>query len=187
MESGFVVGMLPDLERLACAFHSALYDNALDREDLVQEGVLKLLMTEAKVINEDDMRRFAVRVFMNQCRDFERRAIRRYRQRYVEVDDATLEELPGPYSFASLLTKLAIEECLLTIGEVERSLVMEFIEPTRPVAEAAVRRIHQGRGVCPSITPGDIAKGRCVSRSTVRRAVDRARYALLTGGFRSCP
>jgi hypothetical protein len=186
MNSGFVVELLPELDRLAYCFRRALEDHAIDRDDLVQEGVVKLLELDDDLGDESDRKRRAIRIFINQCRSFERRAVRRYRKNYVEMEDELLAELPGPYSFASLLTRMAIEECLSTISEMDRSLIMEFIEPTQAVALAAVRRIYRsdGHGTSPSIIPGDIANGRGVSRVTVGRALKRARYALVTGGFR---
>ncbi len=185
MNSEFIVSLIPELERLSYAFRSALHDRSLDRDDLLQEGIVKLLETSSEIEDETEARRWAIRVFMNNCRDLERKAICKYKQRFVDVEDEILAELPGPYSFASLLTKMAIEECLTTISEMDRSLVMEFINPTRRTALAAVRRIYHsnGHGASNTITPRDVAKGRKVSPSTVDRALRRARYALIAGGI----
>lgn len=188
MDCGFIVSLIPELERLAYAFRNALHDNAIERDDLVQEGVLKLLEVSDRIKAPGEGRkRQAIRVFINECRTLERKSIRRYAKNFTEIGEDEWDQLPAPYSFTTLLTRMAIEECLDTLGELDKSLVMEFIQPSETVAAAAVARIRSsaGHGTSSSIALRDIAVGRKVSRSAVSRALHRARVALVVGGFRN--
>ena len=125
-----VTEMTQTLYRIACSQLSV----AADREDAVQEALLRAWEKRASLKNDEWLRTWVIRILLNVCHD-----IRREKRRMTPAESIPDSAAPPSGNFPRLL------ECLIRLDERERiPVLLYYIEGYDVKLVAAILRIPQG-------------------------------------------